>query len=92
MLLNIQKLDALKDTVGGLSDDIKGQIERIHDVEKVQSAQCVKIKALSKEIEDKSEVDSKRIDGLEQKVNSWSIMNSAGAFIAAVLGYLGINK
>jgi hypothetical protein len=34
----------------------------------------------------------KKVDKLETRINSWSLINSLGAGIAAILGYLGINK
>ena len=34
----------------------------------------------------------KKVDKLETRINSWSLINSLGAGIAVILGYLGFNK
>lgn len=35
---------------------------------------------------------SVKIDNLEKRVNSWSLMNSFGVVIATILGFFGINR
>jgi len=69
--------------------------ERLENTQKILS----ELATLVKEHDDRIKVNenclgkkSVKIDNLESRVNNWSLLNSFGVIIAAILGYLGIQK
>lgn len=88
LILTTQKLDTLIETVGGLSSEMRAQNERIHTIESKQAADCVKINNLA--IED-DQINA-HIGKIDDKINTWSTINSLGALIASILSYFGVQK